>query len=158
TRAGWAVLRTDDRGIGESTGNFAAATALDFAADARAGMDYLRSRPEIDGARIGLLGHSEGGIIAPIVAANDPSVAFIVLLAGPGQRLEDVILAQQALIDRAEGEDDKLIAAEATMTRAVFAAVRKEKNVDKLRATVKALAQKYLPPAALAKAGGVDAL
>src|SRR5262249_32933423 len=56
-RAGWAVLRTDDRGIGESTGNFAAATALDFAADARAGMDYLRSRPEIDGARIGLLGH-----------------------------------------------------------------------------------------------------
>ncbi len=158
TRAGWAVLRTDDRGVGESKGNFAAATPPDFAADARAGLAYLRSRPEIDGARVGLLGHSEGGIIAPMVAAEDRSVAFVVILAGPGQRLDEIILAQQALIDRAEGEDDKLIAAESTMTKALFATVRKEKNIDKLRATFKGLAQKHLPAAAVAKAGGIDAL
>ena len=84
TKQGIAVLRYDDRGFGESTGNHANATSMDFASDAAAAVAYLQTRPEIDHKNIGLAGHSEGGLIAPMVAADNPNVAFIVLLAGPG--------------------------------------------------------------------------
>lgn len=82
-RHGIAVLRLDDRGFGGSTGNHAAATSADFADDIRAALAYLRSRPEIDGTRLALVGHSEGGLIAPMVAATDKSLRGIVLMAGP---------------------------------------------------------------------------
>jgi hypothetical protein len=82
-RRGIAVLRMDDRGAGESGGDAASATSVDFAADIAAGVSYLRTRSEIDGARLGLVGHSEGGIIAPQVASADPAIRGIVLLAGP---------------------------------------------------------------------------
>ena len=84
-RRGIAVLRMDDRGYGASTGNGATATSADFAEDIRAGLAYLRSLPEIDENRLGLVGHSEGGLIAPMVAATDPALRGIVLLAGPAQ-------------------------------------------------------------------------
>ena len=84
TKNGIAVLRFDDRGTGASTGNFQSATSIDFAQDVEAGLAYLRSRKEIDSRKIGLIGHSEGGLIAPIVASRSKDVAFIVLLAGPG--------------------------------------------------------------------------
>ena len=77
-------IRQLARGVGESTGNFAAATSEDFAGDALAGVAYLKGRPEIDPAKIGLVGHSEGGLIAPMAAVQSPDVAFIVLMAGPG--------------------------------------------------------------------------
>jgi hypothetical protein len=82
-RRGVAVLRLDDRGTGESEGNLATATSRDFAEDVRAALAWLRSRPEIDGTRLGLVGHSEGGLIAPLVAATDSALKGIVLLAGP---------------------------------------------------------------------------
>jgi dienelactone hydrolase len=81
-RRGIAVLRMDDRGFGGSGGDAQASTSADFAKDIQAGLAYLRTRPEIDGRRLGLIGHSEGGLIAPMVAAADPSLAGIVLLAG----------------------------------------------------------------------------
>jgi dienelactone hydrolase len=81
-RRGIAVLRMDDRGFAESGGDAATATSADFAEDIRAGLAYLRTRPEIDGARLGLVGHSEGGIIAPMVATKEPTLKGIVLLAG----------------------------------------------------------------------------
>jgi alpha-beta hydrolase superfamily lysophospholipase len=81
-RRGIAVLRMDDRGVGESGGNPTTATSADFAQDIRAGLAYLRTRPEIDGSRLGLIGHSEGGIIAPMVALEEPALKGIVLLAG----------------------------------------------------------------------------
>lgn len=84
TRLGIAVLRYDDRGVNESTGNFADATTADFATDVESAIDYLKSRKDIDKKQIGLVGHSEGGIIAPMVAANSKDVDFIVLLAGTG--------------------------------------------------------------------------
>jgi pimeloyl-ACP methyl ester carboxylesterase len=84
TRRGFAVLRSDKRGIGQSGGDFASATSLDFAADIGAGVAFLRSRPEIDGGRIGLVGHSEGALVGSIVAARDPGIAFLVLMAGNG--------------------------------------------------------------------------
>ncbi len=82
SRRGIAVLRLDDRGTGESGGTFAGATTRDFADDIEAAVAWLRARPDIDPARIALVGHSEGGIIAPLIAAEDPRLRAIVLLAG----------------------------------------------------------------------------
>lgn len=94
TRNGIAVLRVDDRGVGASTGATAADTSADFADDVAAGVAFLRTRPEIDARRIGLIGHSEGGIIAPMVAARDPAIAFLVLWAGQSVSGRDVVVEQ----------------------------------------------------------------
>jgi dipeptidyl aminopeptidase/acylaminoacyl peptidase len=102
TRQGIAVLRVDDRGVGGSTGNFSQATTEDFVEDVLAGVEYLKSRKDIDSSRIGLLGHSEGGLIAPLVAVKSPDVAFIILMAGPGVTGEKIIMSQSELISRAE--------------------------------------------------------
>ncbi|GMV10615.1 MAG: hypothetical protein AMXMBFR55_23490 [Gemmatimonadota bacterium] len=93
-RNGIAVLRYDDRGTGASTGNHATATSADFADDVRAVLAYLRTRPEIDASRLALVGHSEGGLIAPMVAASDPSLRGIVLMAGPAQTGREILRYQ----------------------------------------------------------------
>ena len=98
TRQGIAVLRVDKRGVGKTTGEFAEATILDLADDVRAGVEYLKSRKEIDPKRIGLLGHSEGGVVGPILASQSPDVAFLVMLAGVGQNNGDIIIFQKLLI------------------------------------------------------------
>lgn len=105
TRCGIAVLRYDDRGVGKSTGEFASATSLDFASDARAAYEFLRSQDGIDANRVGLCGHSEGGIIAPMVAAADTRVAFVIMLAGPGVSGDRILTSQMELISRASGLD-----------------------------------------------------
>jgi dipeptidyl aminopeptidase/acylaminoacyl peptidase len=84
-RRGIAVLRMDDRGTGASGGTFKGSTSADFAEDARAGLEYLRTRPEIRADRLGVLGHSEGALIAPMVAEKEPTLRAIVLLAGIAQ-------------------------------------------------------------------------
>jgi uncharacterized protein len=94
-RRGVAVLRFDDRGTGESEGNHATATSRDFADDVRALVAWLRTRDDIDPTRILLLGHSEGGLIAPLVAADDPRLAGIALLAGPAYTGARIIAFQQ---------------------------------------------------------------
>lgn len=83
SRRGIAVLRMDDRGFGSSGGQVARATTADFADDIRAGLAWLRQRPEVDARRLGLVGHSEGGLIAPMVAATDSALRAIVLMAAP---------------------------------------------------------------------------
>ena len=103
TRRGIAVLRVDDRGVGGSTGDHAKATTADFAEDVLGGVDFLKARRRIDPKRIGLIGHSEGGLIAPMVAARSADVAFIVLMAGPGLPGDEILEAQQALILKAIG-------------------------------------------------------
>ena len=85
-RHGIATLRYDKRGTGESTGKFKGAGNQDFADDAAAGLAFLKTRPEIDGSKIGLIGHSEGGRVAPLVAARTQAAAFVVILSGPGKR------------------------------------------------------------------------
>ena len=94
TRQGIAVLRFDDRGFGKSGGQFSGATSQDFATDVQAAVNYLKTRKEIQSNRIGLVGHSEGGMIAPMVAANDSQIAFIVLLAGVGTKGHDLLVTQ----------------------------------------------------------------
>ena len=94
TRKGIAVLRADDRGTAKSTGDFTTATTADFADDAEGGVAFLKTRAEVDPHHIGLIGHSEGGIEAPMVAARNPDVAFIVLMASPGIRGDQILVAQ----------------------------------------------------------------
>ncbi|NUP26968.1 MAG: prolyl oligopeptidase family serine peptidase [Nocardia sp.] len=95
TRAGYAVLRTDERGVGGTGGNLNQATYADLAGDIEAGLRFLRERPEIDSDRIGLLGHSEGGYLAPLVAARpENEIAFTILLAAPAVPGTEIILAQ----------------------------------------------------------------
>lgn len=107
TRQGIAVLRVDDRGVGGSTGNMMTATSADFAKDVQAGVDFLRGLPEIDPKQIGLIGHSEGGLIAPMVAVDNPEIAFIVLLAGPGLPGAKIIEMQVGLIAEVSGASKK---------------------------------------------------
>jgi dipeptidyl aminopeptidase/acylaminoacyl peptidase len=83
TRQGIAVLRYDDRGVGESTGSFAAATSEDFTADALAAVSFLRDHPRVSPDAVGIVGHSEGGLIAPMAAIRSDEVAFIVMMPGP---------------------------------------------------------------------------
>jgi fermentation-respiration switch protein FrsA (DUF1100 family) len=91
---GIAVLRYDDRGIAESTGDFHAATTFDFASDAEAAFTFLQKQPEINPNKIGIAGHSEGGLVAPVVASSNKHVAFLVLLAGPGIQGKEILITQ----------------------------------------------------------------
>jgi fermentation-respiration switch protein FrsA (DUF1100 family) len=128
TRQGIAVLRVDDRGVGGSTGNSLQATTEDFAGDVLAGIEYLKNRKEIDPTRIGLIGHSEGGIIAPIVAVQSQDVAFIVMMAGTGLTGEEIIYLQSDLINRAEGASNETIAMNEALTKGMFSIVKQEQN------------------------------
>lgn len=128
TRHGIAVLRYDKRGIDKSTGNYASATTKDFASDALAGVDYLMTVKQVDHKKIGLIGHSEGGEIAPIVADESPNVAFIVLMAGPGVPGYKIILSQVALIDKAAGVSDSAVHASLTLERKLLDIVMTEKD------------------------------
>lgn len=107
TRQGIAVLRYDDRGTAKSTGNHATATTADFATDVESAIQYLRSRPDIDSDRIGLIGHSEGGIIAPIVVARSKKVAFMVLLASTGVSGKELSLQQARSLRTFEVPDEQ---------------------------------------------------
>jgi hypothetical protein len=99
TRNGIAVLRFDDRGIEESEGIFQMATTLDFADDVESALNYLKSRKDVKFTNFGLIGHSEGGAIAPIVASRNKAVDFIVLLAGPGLKGDELLLLQKRVIE-----------------------------------------------------------
>ena len=109
TKSGFAVLRYDDRGTYKSTGTFKGATSQDFALDTAAAVAYLKTRKDIDPKRIVVMGHSEGGIIAPIVASKDPSLAGIVLLAGPGVSGERIIEKQIPDMGRAAGLSEQQV-------------------------------------------------
>ena len=139
SRHGIAVLRYDKRGIGASGGNYKAATTFDFAADACAAVSYLRTRSEIDQHQIGMIGHSEGGLIAPLAAARDPALAFIVMLAGPAVRGELLLTEQIALIEKAGGETDAHISASRTLNRALFAALVASKTPEQGARRAKAI-------------------
>lgn len=104
TRKGIGVMRYDDRGAGKSTGDFATATSVDFASDVQSAIGYLKTRKEVDKNNIGLIGHSEGGIIAPMVASQSKDVNFIVLMAGTGIPGSELLSLQGRLITKAMGK------------------------------------------------------
>jgi uncharacterized protein len=137
TRNGTAVLRYDDRGVAASTGDFASATSGDFAEDAFAAVDYLKSRTEINPHRIGLIGHSEGGIIGPIAATQTNDIAFIVLLAGPGGNLGDLVTYQRVSMARKNGASEAFLEVYEKCLLAVNEIARKDISDDDVKAEVK---------------------
>ncbi len=130
TRRGIAVLRYDDRGFGASSGDRSEATSLDYARDALAGFAYLRSRAEIDPAMIGLLGHSEGGTIVALAAAEEPSVAFIVMLGSPGLTGVDYNIQFEESMGRTQGLSDYGLARKRDFQERVFKVLLNEENPE----------------------------
>ena len=131
TRRGTAVLRVDDRGVGESTGSFSKATTADFATDVMAGVRYLESRSDVDKKHIGLIGHSEGGVIAPMVAVKMPEVGFIVLLAGTGVPGEQIIADQVYQANLIAGSSPELAAANRDFQAKLLKAVMSDSDQEK---------------------------
>ncbi|MGB8318945.1 MAG: alpha/beta fold hydrolase [Ignavibacteriaceae bacterium] len=144
TRRGIAVLRYDDRGFGESGGKFSTATTQDFVTDALAAVDYLLSRKEINKHEIGLIGHSEGGLIAPLAAVKSDKVDFIVLMAGPGLPGEDILKMQSELILKANGADKDYIQKTETLNNDAYNLIKTVKDSIQLREKLDSLFNNYL--------------
>lgn len=132
TKNGIAVLRYDDRGTALSQGDYKTATSEDFASDVEAAIEYLKTRREIAKSKIGLIGHSEGGIIAPIVASKSKDVSFIVLLAGPGIQGDKLLLLQQKLIGKASGVSNEYLEKNEIINKKAFDIVNKSTNIEQL--------------------------
>jgi pimeloyl-ACP methyl ester carboxylesterase len=128
TRHGVATLRVDDRGVGGSTGNVMSATIADNAGDALAGVALLRSQPRVNPRRIGLLGHSEGGWVAPLAATRSTDVAFLVLLAAPAVTGEEIRHAQDSVMALLSGGTLEYVAADRLVSQAIYDALKAEPN------------------------------
>ncbi len=144
TRKGIAVLRYDDRGFGASGGNFSTATTQDFVSDALSAVDYLVSRKEINPKEIGLIGHSEGGLVAPLAAVKSDEVDFIVLMAGPGLPGEDILKMQSELILKANGADESYIQRTEDLNSKVYALIKTENDSIGLREKLDSLFENYI--------------
>ena len=136
------MLRYDDRGVGGSTGDVENATTLDFADDVEAVFDFLRKQKHIDSKHVGIIGHSEGGLIAPIVASRNRKVAFVVLLAGPGTTGADILLQQNERLFRLDSVPQPLIERRLDLLRSLYA-VMDTLPVDNYQHFTIALCDKY---------------
>jgi len=136
TNNGIAVLRYDDRGVAKSEGTQNNATSADFATDVEAAITYLQTRKDIDTSKIGLIGHSEGGLIAPMVAANNDNVAFIVLLAGPGVNGAEVLKTQTKKAFELAGLTKKHIDFNNKVSEEIYNMVKIENDNNKLQINI----------------------
>jgi pimeloyl-ACP methyl ester carboxylesterase len=160
TRRGVAVLRVDDRGVGGSGGSVSKSTSDDFAGDVLAGIAVLKARPDIDGRKIGLMGHSEGGIIAPMVAARSSDVAFIVMLGGTGLPGEEISVMQLRLIGKVMGASEKDLDKQMNVQKRLLGIVKTETDPKKARTAVREELKKAFSEASPEErkaAGDVDA-
>lgn len=160
TRHGIAVLRYDDRGVGKSTGSFASATTEDFADDAAAALAFLRTSAQVDVARCGIIGHSEGGLIGPMLAARFASTPekgpnFLVLLAGPGMDSTSLLVLQSKLIAVAAGVSEPDADRNAKAAGEVFAMIRANVSKDEFKAKASEMitAEAAIDPELRGKAG-----
>jgi pimeloyl-ACP methyl ester carboxylesterase len=145
TRRGIAVLRLDDRGVGKSTGNSTMTTVEEMAGDVLAGVQFLKRRKEIDAGHIGVIGHSEGGIVGPLAASQSPDIAFVVMLAGTGVTGEQVMYLQSELVIRSQGGGDEAVAQNRKLQELLFKVLHDQKDekdrqvvIQKLREAWKA--------------------
>lgn len=152
-RNGIATLRFDDRGTAQSDGDFATATSFNFADDAEGALTYLRDVPELKGIPVGLCGHSEGGLIAPIVAARNDHADFIVLMAGPGVNGEEILYNQAGLIMAAEGASESDIKENTVFQRVLFTTITQHPDAfhEELEAKVGEALKESFSEEALAK-------
>jgi uncharacterized protein len=134
TKKGIAVLRYDDRGFGQSTGDFKSGTSLDFSTDVESAVNYLKTRSEINQDKIGLVGHSDGGMIAPMVAAKSRDVAFIVLLAGPGIQGAKLLAMRQELMAKAMGFSEAEVQESIKWNEKTFEIVSRSKDPQTIKA------------------------
>jgi pimeloyl-ACP methyl ester carboxylesterase len=139
TRKGIAVLRYNKRGIDKSTGSADKATTVDLASDVLAALAYLKTCKEIDPAKIALIGHSEGALIAPLVTSRTKDVAWVVLLAAPATVGEETLLNQSELIGKAADLTDAQLEASLNFDQAAYDLVRTEKDSAALREKLKGL-------------------
>ncbi len=147
TRKGIAVLRVDDRGIGKSTGPVKDLTSKDFAEDVKAGVEFLKKHPRINPKQIGLAGHSEGGMIAPMVAAQDPDIAFIILMAAPGMKGIDLLYQQRIAIFKSMGITGDFPKQRAETNRKMDQAVIDAEPLENAKETIRKIAtESGLPP------------
>ncbi len=149
TRGGVAVLRSDDRGVGGSTGSRGRSTLEDFAGDALAGLRLLQERAEIAHDRLGLIGHSEGAKVAALAAGRDPSVAFIVLMAGSGVPLGEVMVTQARLLGEARGVGETHLQRQEVAQRELFRLVEAGADSVRLRQATRSLIEVQLEMAGL---------
>lgn len=133
TRDGVAVLRIDDRGVGGSTGSTALSTLHDLAGDIEAAFLFLSAQPGIDPKRIGLIGHSEGGLVAPLVVCRQPTVAFMVLLAAPGISGEEICLLQAESILKSAALPEEYISWNRNLLRRVLTILKSESDDTKVK-------------------------
>ncbi|WP_455593335.1 alpha/beta hydrolase family protein [Bacteroides sp.] len=146
TRHGIAVLRFDDRGTAQSGGNFQTSTSIDFATDAAAALKYLRSRKEINPKKTGLLGHSEGGLIAIMQAAKDKNLSFIVSLAGPGVKGDSLMLKQAETIFKSQGMAEAAWLSLKPSLRERYAILTQDKSAEQIKAEFHENVMKTIPP------------
>lgn len=161
TRQGIAVLRFDKRSAGKSSGNYSTSTIQDFASDALAAVEYLKTRQEINRKQIGLVGHSEGGMTASLAASKSDDIAFIVLMAAPCVNAEAIIHLQETLLQRADGVDEETILQNRKLRDQMLVISKKEKDreiidrklrdainthLSKLTAFQKKIAETYYGP------------
>jgi dienelactone hydrolase len=144
TRNGIGVLRYDDRGIGKSEGNFGTATSADFATDVESAMNYLKTRKDINPNKIGLIGHSEGGTIASIVAAETKDVNFIVSLAGPGISGYDILLLQTELVAKANGMETNTLTKELAFLKSNLDIVINGNDLEEIKTALTASIKKQI--------------
>lgn len=144
TRNGIGVLRVDDRGVGQSTGDRTQATSLDFASDVEAAVAFLKTKSGVNSKKIGLIGHSEGGMIAPIVAAKDKSIAFIVLMAGPGVPCDQLLIEQAYLIAKSEGLNETELEQSKKLNQSIYSIVKSDKTTEEAKKEIEKLLEKSL--------------
>jgi fermentation-respiration switch protein FrsA (DUF1100 family) len=149
SRRGIAVLRVDDRGTAKSTGDFAKATSADFATDANAAFAYLKTRKDVRQTAIGFIGHSEGGMVGPIAMATNKQAAFLVMMAGPGTALDQLMLSQRRLIGAAMGQSEAEMARTEPVMAALFRAIASGATYEDGLAAARAV----LTPEAMATLG-----
>ncbi|MCZ6506765.1 MAG: alpha/beta fold hydrolase [Acidobacteria bacterium] len=143
-RRGIAVLRSDDRGVGGSSGDINASTTSDFADDALAAVALLGSRSEIAAERIGIIGHSEGGLVGPLAAVRSDAVAYVVLLAGPGVSGGEILPLQNRRLAEAAGGDPAALDAQVELVERMIGLLRDEDDEETLRAGLHGLAMQQL--------------
>ena len=144
SRRGIAVLRFDDRGVGKSTGKFENATTQDFAGDVRSALSFVKKESSIDASRVGLIGHSEGGLVATLVAAKNKDVAWVVLMASPGVNGEEILYSQGQLILAAEGGGEAARKRQRLLQEHVFATAKELTAKDDIEPLVISVVDKIM--------------
>ena len=139
TRNGIGVLRFDERGIGKSEGDFANATSFDFATDVEAAVAYLKNKSGVDIGKMGLIGHSEGGMIAPIVASRDKSISFIVLLAGPGIPCSELLIEQNYLVGKTQGMSEEQLQEAQKVNQSLYTILKSKESNEAIKPKLKAI-------------------